>query len=126
MGEDSQRIKTKNKEYLVGLSFGGIIEAKQTRKVGETTDYRLKIHLVAIDSVPSIANREYYYFSFQDEKTLEISVNEKIYAAVIVNDTVSKNKMGHTLFLKNNSTPIQLKWLSEGNEWLADNPSQHQ
>lgn len=118
--DDYNKARARNKEYLVGVLFEGVIENKYIQKVQGADGYQLKINLIKIDSIPNLVNREYgHYFSFDNEKTLRVAVNQAIYDQAIINDTIIKDKMQHTLFFKNNSKSLTLKWLDEGNEWLV-------
>jgi hypothetical protein len=117
--DDYSKAFKKNKNYMQMVSFRGRLENKSSISKQKEVEYSLKLNLASIDSVPNLANRKFFsYFSFEDEKSLVIAVNKKIYDNVVVGDSVIKTSNTYKILTKNSKIETIYNWLSEGNEWL--------
>jgi len=114
--EGSVEIFDFHKNFMFEIGFSGIISEKKICENCENNKYTIKIILIQLKRKPEFSETHYppYYF-FENDSTLNISVDVNLFKEVEILDTVIKNSKTFTF----NVNQVEIQYLNnKKQEWL--------
>lgn len=114
--EDTKRIFTSNKDYIVNLTIEGIIIKKSICRKCSINKYTLELKITELSEKPDFSKLQYHpYYYFSGDSLMTISVPKEVYDNSIEQDVVRKNSNEFELFVSNKRylylSKEKFKWL---------------
>lgn len=114
--EDTKRIFTSNKNYIVNLSFEGIIVRKSICEKCNINRYSLELKINELSVKPDFGKLQYHpYYFFDGDSLLTISVSKELYQNSFEQNIIRKNSNEFEIFVNNNKyqylSKEEYKWL---------------